>query len=244
MAGGASCIWPSPLSDDGIAAIDTPDDPIWLGIPIASRDRRDSPVKAGMSALSQALKIVDMVVRLIVVFVVDFIAIQHRAVMEYPDLSMKAKSALRPDRLVRALVVGAAPLAVAMPALAVPFDAAIAHAVSPIRRRSILVQPDLRYTGWSEVPTKNAPFPKVTRPTTLLRTEFATTGRGPRLVSTMSPGRSVSIGTLPFGVATIVPATKHHPASCCGPRNRSGSSAENSVATAPLAQVTRRFDGS
>jgi hypothetical protein len=31
-----------------------------------------------------------------------------------------------------------------------------------------------------------------------------------------------------------------HSASCCGPRRRSGSSAENDVAIAPLAQITRR----
>jgi hypothetical protein len=38
--------------------------------------------------------------------------------------------------------------------------------------------------------------------------------------------------------------SSHHAASCCGPRNLSGSSAEYVVATAPFGHVRRRFDGS
>jgi hypothetical protein len=45
-------------------------------------------------------------------------------------------------------------------------------------------------------------------------------------------------------MVTIVSPDRHQAPSCCGPLNRSGSSAEKVVARAPLGQVSRRLVGS
>jgi hypothetical protein len=67
---------------------------------------------------------------------------------------------------------------------------------------------------------------------------FASTRLGPFLVSTTSPGFSVSMFLCPVGVDTFVPAIKHQMRVCCGPRSRSGFSAVNPrIVLTPPAQL-------
>jgi len=190
-----------------------------------------------VTAVRQALKVADIVVTFVLVAVVNIVTVWDRASLSLPYSAVQAKRALRPDALVRPLVVAAF---VAVPRLPSPSQAAIAHSSSPVSSWSNLVQPDARYTGWSAVPTKSSPALVATRPTAALRTLFASTRRGPLRVNTREPGRKVSIGRAPSGVATCVPATKHQIRVCCGPRKRSGSSAEKPRIVAPLDNVIIR----
>ena len=150
---------------------------------------------------------------------------------------MQSERFLWPHRFIGAFVIRPSPFPVTVPASPAPFDAPIAHSLSPSQSRSSLAQPCERYTGWSPVPTKSLPLLSVTRPTTPRRRPLAVTGLSPRLVQTKSPMASRSIGTSPRAVEIIVPAMKHQAPECCGPRNLDGASAENSLIRLPLASV-------
>src|ERR1700730_12530217 len=60
----------------------------------------------------------------------------------------------------------------------------------------------------------------------------------------LSPRRMPNISMSQASGYRRLPISSHHAASACGPRRRSGSSAEKVVAVAPLGQVSRRFEGS
>jgi hypothetical protein len=84
---------------------------------------------AGVLPRRDANEIGDPVVALVVVSVVDVVTVWYGAHLGQPLLSMEADGALRLNRLVCPLVVTSI---VAVPPLAAPLNALIAHTRSPV----------------------------------------------------------------------------------------------------------------
>jgi hypothetical protein len=163
-----------------------------------------------MLAVRKHLEIVKAIVELIAVNVMNVEARWNWASLLLPDSSVETNS-----RLV-------VPVWPDVPNPTVVFDTSSTHRAPGTRSaRGVKPLPSTQ-TGWSGVPVIVRPSARDnTRTLVLLRVNMdARTRRGPLRVITYSPAIIVSIGlTDPSPIVTVVPAIRHHPASCCGPRS-------------------------
>jgi hypothetical protein len=193
-------------------------------------------VQRAVLGLAEQHEVLGAIVGLVLVDVVHLVFRRNLSVDAAPHLSVKPD-----DRL----IVSAAPQ---VPRASAPLNAAITQTFIPPLSWFIRTKPTpATNTGWSAVATIERPSLNDIWNTSACRRVMADarTRRAPRGVATMSPCLTSRIGrAVPSPIVTIVSPTRHHAASCCGPRSRSGSSAEYVVAMAPFGHVSRRRDGS
>jgi hypothetical protein len=117
-----------------------------------------------------------------------------------------------------------------VPEMPAPLHACVAHTLAPGESSRSATKPRSGVaTGWSPVAIISRPSKRDRRNTCACLCVWTdeTTRRGPTRVATVSPATTCAIAFQdPSAIRTGVSPTRHHAPSCCGPRRRSGSSAE------------------